>query len=878
MSTPDSSSVDKAVNTAISDAKTAALKAGVGLNRATAPEEEEDLSSSIKVSLAFELEGLSNAPSLMAVEKALEKIPGVSADLIYPSQTAWITATDRVHPETLIEVFEQFGIKAHLSNSSLLRRHQQLSAEVNREARLDRYRSRMDAKRISPRVRRHNRQEMVHAVRARESGWIKRRKHTTSQHEDPMSGDVLFTARALITPKRLWVSLPFALIVLALSLNPSWQFDYWQWLSAVLAIPVVVWGAWPFHRAAAGGIRRGISALDATSSIAIAAAYAWSIAMLLFETPGGKSWRSYPSWFAFDHGTLTQNEIYFDVACGITVLLLAGRLLTRRRSQSSLLAELGRLQIDPQRIVTVVRKHRLKRIVQELNIPVQEVRVNDDVKVSPNTTIPVDGTVIGGGSRIAASIIMGQDQHDVKVNDKVFAGSLNLESEIKVRVIRTGHRTRIAAVHRWVKEATLKENRHNRAAIRSAGNLVPITFTLAVVDFCLWALISGNINAAFTTTLAVLACVAPVALALSAPLATRNSIEAAARHGILVRSGEIFRVLDDVDTAVFNRVGTLTDGEMTVETVTADKGEDPELVLRVAGALAMESHHAISKALVKASREARDTGAGGEDVPHWIEVGNVEITEAGSFQATIELPLIKPSGEKIMRTTEALLWRPRSMTEVREHLSPRLVAAATSGGAPLIVRWKGKDRGVITLSDHVRSDSSDAIIAIEEQGIETMMLSRDTYPVARRYADSLGITHVLAGIAPGKKAQVVRAVHTRGSTVAMIGDESVMDCLKVADVGVLMGVDRPSELRDDSDDPAADVVVMREEVMSVPTLFKLARRYAKLVNGNIALAWIYNGVAMVVAVSGLLHPMAATVAMLASSLLIEWRSGRARKY
>ena len=112
----------------------------------------------------------------------------------------------------------------------------------------------------------------------------------------------------------------------------------------------------------------------------------------------------------------------------------------------------------------------------------------------------------------------------------------------------------------------------------------------------------------------------------------------------------------------------------------------------------------------------------------------------------------------------------------------------------------------------------------------------------------------------------------------MIGDESVMDCLKVADVGVLMGVDRPSDLRDDSDDPAADVVVMREEVMSVPTLFKLARRYAKLVNGNIALAWIYNGVAMVVAVSGLLHPMAATVAMLASSLLIEWRSGRARKY
>ena len=870
--------MDRAVDTAISDAKTAALKAGVGLNRASKEEEEEFLSSGVKVSLAFELEGLDNAPSIMALEKALEDIPGVSANLVYPSQTAWVTATERVHPETLIEVFEHFGIKARLSNSSLLRRHQQVSAELNQEARLDRYRFRMASKRTSPRVRRHNREEMLHSIRARESGWFKHVQHTEHSQDDLMSDDVLFTARALITPMRLWVCLPFALVVLMLSLNPSLQFDYWQWLSAALSIPVVVWGAWPFHRAAAGGIRRGISALDATSSVAIVAAYLWSIAMLLFETPGDKAWRSYPSWFAFNHGTLTQNEIYFDVACGITVLLLAGRLLTRRRSESSLLAELDRLQIDPLRIVTVVRKHRTSRAVEELKIPVQEVRVNDDVKVPSQAIIPVDGVVIGGGSQIAASIIMGQDQREVKVNDKVFAGSLNVGSELKIRVVRTGHRTRIAAVHRWVKEATLRENRHNRSAIRYAGNLVPITFSLAVVDFLLWALISGNINAAFTTTLAVLACVAPVALALSAPLATRNTIEAAARHGTLVRSGEIFRALDHVDTVVFNRSGTLTNGEMTVETVTADKGEDPELVLRVAGALALESHHAISKALVKASREARDTGAGGDDIPHWIEAGNVEITEEGAFLATVELPIVKQSGEKIMRSVEAMLWRPRSMTEVRENLSPRLVAAATSGGAPLIVRWKGVDRGVITLNDHARPDASDAIMAIEEQGIETMMLSRDTYPVARRYADSLGVTHVLAGIAQGKKPQVVRAVHTRGSTVAMVGDGSVLNSMKVADVGILMGVERPSELRDDSDDPAADVVVMREEVMSVPRLFRLARRYAKLVNGNIALSWIYNGVAMVIAVSGLLHPMAATVVMLASSLLIEWRSGRARHF
>ncbi|MFP7364800.1 HAD-IC family P-type ATPase [Corynebacterium callunae] len=877
MSTPEHQEVENAVDSAIHDAKDAALKAGIGM-RQKPEDEDEEIDLGPKVSMGFELEGLEGAPSLVAIEKALEEIPGVSANLIYPSATAWVTATDRLAPETIIEVFASFGVKAQLSNSSLLRRHQRLSAEAGREARVERYRSRLESNRISPRVRRHNREEFIASLKARESGWIKRKHKSEDEKDLHLSEDVLFTARALITPLRLWVCLPLALVVLILSFDTSLQFDYWQWVVAVLALPVVTWGAWPFHRAAAGGMRRGISALDATSSVAIIAAYLWSIAMLLFQTPGDPSWRSYPAWFAFNYGTLTQNEIYFDVACGMTVLLLAGRLLTRRTSNSSLLAELDRMQVDPQQMVTVVRKHRLSRVAEELQIPIQEVRVSDDIIVPANTIIPVDGVVIGGGSKIAASIIMGEDSREVKVNDKVTAGSLNQEATLKVRVHRTGHRTKIAAVHRWVKESTMRENRHNRASIRSAGTLVPVTFTLAVVDFALWALISGNIYAAFTTTLAVLACVAPVALALSAPLATKNIIEAAARGGMLVRSGEVFRVLDDVDTAIFNRLGTLTDGQMMVETVTADKGEDPELVLRVAGALAIESPHAVSRALVKAAREARDAGAGGENIPHWIEVGNVEITEEGSFLGNIEIPMANSSGELKMRSVEAMLWRPRSMTEVRATLSPRLTAAAISGGAPLIVRWKGKDRGVITLNDHVRPDAGDAIIDIEEQGIETMMLSRDTYPVARRYADSLGISHVLAGIAPGKKPQAVRAVHTRGSTVAMIGDGSVMDCLRVADVGILMGVDNPRELRDDCDDPAADVVLLREEVSSVPHLFTLARRYAKLVNGNLSLAWGYNAVAMLLAVSGMLHPMAATLIMLTSSLLIEWRSGRARRY
>lgn len=876
------STMDAAVGDAIHEAKIAAQQAGVSIpsiqSQGRRDQDADEPRDIRRVSFAFELEGLGSAPSLITIEQALEKIPGVSATIVYPSSTAWISADEEVNPERLITVFANFGIRAHLTAASLMRRSQRLATDSNRGNRLDRNRSRMDSRRISPRVRRHAREEMLHNIRAREAGWISRGRGTAAPEKVGATGDVLFTARALITPLRFWLSLPLALLVIIVSFIPSLQFDYWQWMAAVLALPVVTWGAWPFHRAAAGGLRRGLSALDATSSLAILIAYTWSVCILVFTSAGEPGWKSHPSWFAFNHGVLSESEVFFDVACGITVLLIGGRLIARRSAQSSLVAELERLQVDPQRLVTVVRKHKTTRIPEELRIPVQEVRVNDDVIVPSGEVVPVDGVIIGGSSHIAASIIMGQDQRAVKVQDKVYAGGRNKERDIKVRVVRTGHRTRIAAVYRWVREASVTENRHNRAALRSAATLVPVAFTLAVVDFILWALISGNINAAVLTALAILAGVGPVSLALSTALATRNSVEAAARQGILVSSGETLRILDDVDTVIFNRLGTLTDGEMNVETVTADKGEDPDLILRVAGALAMESDHPASQALVRAAREARDTGSGGGQIPHWIEVGTVGVTDDGAFHGTVEIPLRGLDGTIHLRTVDAFLWRPSSMTEVRSQLSARLAAAAISGGAPLIVRWKGRDRGVITLHDQERPDAQDAIIALEDQGVETMMLSRDTYPVARRFADSLGIAHVLAGIAPGKKPQAVRAVHTRGSTVAMVGDSSVLDALRVADVGVLMEVDDPAEIRDDSDDPAADVILLRSEISSVPRLFRLARRYVRLAHSNIILAWSYNIIATVLAVAGLLHPMAATVLMLASTLVIEWQSNRARRW
>ncbi len=870
------------VASAITDARAAARAAGFtgGERYTTADLEEGDAEAELlarpKVSYAFELNGPLNAPDIADIETALQSVPGVRARIVHPSATAWITAPDTIDPEVLAEVLSRFGLQAVLTDSSLRRRTLYPLPGESAAWRTERRSPRR--RRVPWKFRRHLEDEARALEKARRAGFLNATAERTRDLDQAEPQDVLFTARDLLTKRRLVVTTLLSLPVLVLSYLPAWQFDGWQWVTLALAAPVVTWGAWPFHRAMVGGVRRGLTALDAASSVAVISAVLWSLVMLLFTPAGDTGWVSNPQWFAFNHQRISQGELFLDVACGMTVLLLLGRLLTMR-NRASLLDEMDARRPPPTHPVLVTQRNRTTGRISSERIPLQEINVGDDIAVEAGEVIPVDGRVVGGASRIGPGLI-GTSSHaeegveEVKVNSFVYAGPVNLDARIKVRVVRTGHRTRLAAIHRWVTEATRQQYRSTLLSTRTAAALIPVALGLAAVNFILWALFSGNFNAAFATSLAVLACVAPVAIALSPALAIRHGIEAAARHGILIRDGATVRRLEMVDTVVFNRMGTLAEPLMTVETVTAERGENAELVLRVAGALALESDHPVSQALVRAAREARDAGAGGEEVPHWINVAHTEVTGHGDFTGLIELPFVDRDGVVHNRQVEAVLWRPSNLSELRG----RLAAAAVSGGTPLVVRWKGRDRGVITLQDRVKEDAEDAVEALEEMGVETMMLSRDTYPVARRFADRLGIARVLAGIVPGRKAMTVRAVHSRGASVAMVGDASVLDTLRVADVGILMGGAGTREQIGRAEQPDVDVIILRRDVSAIPQLITLSRRVCRIIDHNIIFAWTYNGLAVVASVAGVLHPMAATVLMLGSSLFIEARSNSARSF
>ncbi|MCQ9351780.1 HAD family hydrolase [Corynebacterium sp. 153RC1] len=828
---------DAAVETAIEQAKTAAARAGVDTGTFLA--QTAGGAKHGATSWSFRLGELQSAASIGEIEAALEEIEGVRAKIVYETHMAWVTAPGKVDPRDLIAVFDAAGVTAQLSESSLQRRMAWADVEEGRHTRaLRRHRRRNAAKALAEQVQRH----------------------APAAVSEAEVSNVLFTARALVTKRRLWVSAVFTLPVLLISFYQQLQFDYWQWVLMVLSMPVVFYGAWPFHRACIAGWRRGMSALDAPSSLAIMSAWLWTVVMMLFTAIGEPTYRANPLWTTIDPTRFAGGVLFFDVACGMTLILLAGRLFVRK-SRVSLVEQFRRFRPDPATEVEVVRKNRKTGEITHTHTKLQKLNVGDDVLVPAGSIVPVDGRVIGGASTLKAGLI-GIPKYEAKVGSTVLAGSLNQTAQLKVRVEHTGHRTWVAAVLHWVISSQHFQTQAEGIATRAASNLVPISLTVAGVNFALWALVTNNLNQAFATTLAVLGAVAPLSIAVSATIAVRQGIEGAARAGVLIRDGAALKALSRADTVIFNRVGALSDGEMHVESITAARGENPDMVIRVAAALAMESDHPVSRALVRAARESRDA-VHDPNIPTWLEASHLEIDDEGDFHATITID---------ERPTEAILWRPKNLSD----LTGRLAAAAVAGGSPLVVRWKGVDRGVVTLHDDPKPDALEAVDALEGLGVETMMLSRDTYPVARRYGDSVGVSHVLAGVQPASKAQTVRGVRAHGAQVAMVGDTSVNACFQVANVGILSGalkqVKNPSEM----EQLAADVVILGSEVTPIPKLVRFARRLQRLVKINLLTAWVYHIVVLVLAVAGVLHPMLATVCMLGITLAIEFRSQRAR--
>ncbi|WP_016906860.1 heavy metal translocating P-type ATPase [Streptomyces xiaopingdaonensis] len=647
--------------------------------------------------------------------------------------------------------------------------------------------------------------------------------------------------------QRLLTAVVLAVPVIAMAMIPPLQFEYWQWLSLTLAAPVVVYGGWPFHRAAWTNARHGAATMDTLVSVGTSAAFLWSLWALFFGTAG------MPGMVHPFELTIARTDgagnIYLEAAAGVTAFLLAGRYFearSKRRAGDALrtLLELGAKE------VTVLRGGREERV------PTDRLAVGDRFLVRPGEKIATDGTVAEGASAVDASMLTGESVPvEVAEGDAVTGATLNAGGRLVVEATRVGSDTRLARMAELVEEAQNGKAAAQRLADRISAVFVPAVIVLALGTFGVWLGTGAGLTAAFTAAVAVLIIACPCALGLATPTALMVGTGRGAQLGILIKGPEVLESTRRVDTVVLDKTGTVTTGRMALSGVHAAEGAEEEQLLRLAGALEDASEHPVARAVAAGAKER----AGALPTPE--QFANVP---GLGVQGVVE-------GHAVLVGREQLLaeWA----IEVPEALREAKSAAQQAGRTVVAVAWDGEARGLLEVADAVKETSAEAIERLKGLGLTPVLLTGDNRAVAEAVAAEVGVDEVTAEVLPEEKVEVVKRLQQQGRSVAMVGD-GVNDAaaLAQADLGLAMGTGTDAAIE------AGDLTLVRGDLRAAADAIRLSRRTLGTIKSNLFWAFAYNVAALPLAAAGLLNPMIAGAAMAFSSVFVVGNSLRLRRF
>ncbi|MER5414864.1 heavy metal translocating P-type ATPase [Streptomyces virginiae] len=647
--------------------------------------------------------------------------------------------------------------------------------------------------------------------------------------------------------QRLLVSVALALPVILLAMIPALQFDNWQWLSLTLAAPVVIWGGYPFHKAAWTNARHGAATMDTLVSVGTLAAFTWSLWALFFGHAGMPGMRH-----GFDltiSRTDGSSAIYLEVAAGVVSFILLGRYLEARSKRKAGAALKALLELGAKDVVVL-------RTGQEVRIPVSALTVGDRFVVRPGEKIATDGTVVEGGSAVDASMLTGESVPvDVVVGDSVTGATVNISGRLVVEATRIGADTQLARMAKMVEDAQNGKAEVQRLADQISGIFVPVVLVLALGTWITWLLITDDPTAAFTAAVAVLIIACPCALGLATPTALMVGTGRGAQLGILIKGPEVLESTRRVDTVVLDKTGTVTTGRMTLADVFTAEGVDERELLRLAGSLEHASEHPIARAVATGAAER----AGSLPVPESFE--NV----AGlGVQGVVDGHAVLVGRERLLADWSIEL--PAALAEAK-------AAAEAAGSTAVLVAWDGAARGVLTVADAIKETSAEAVSRLRALGLTPVLLTGDNKAVATTVAREVGIDEVIAEVLPQDKVDVVRRLQAEGRTVAMVGD-GVNDAaaLAQADLGLAMGTGTDAAIE------AGDLTLVRGDLRVAADAIRLSRRTLATIKGNLFWAFGYNVAALPLAAAGLLNPMIAGAAMAFSSVFVVTNSLRLRSF
>ncbi|HRI96143.1 MAG TPA: heavy metal translocating P-type ATPase, partial [Nocardioides sp.] len=398
--------------------------------------------------------------------------------------------------------------------------------------------------------------------------------------------------------QRLVVSAVLTVPVLAMSMIPALQFDNWQWISLTLASPVVVWGAWPFHRAAVTNARHRAATMDTLISVGVSAAWLWSLWALLFTHAGMTGMRM--PFDPFPDGEAGVH-IYLEVAAAVTTFIIAGRYFEARAKRQSGAALRALLDMGAKDVAVL-------RDGGEVRIPAHQIAVGDRFFVRPGEKVATDGVVEDGTSAVDASMLTGEPVPvEVGPGDAVVGATVNAGGRLVVRATRVGADTQLAQMARLVEDAQNGKAQVQRLADRVSAVFVPIVIALSLATLAGWLLTGHSITAAFTAAVAVLIIACPCALGLATPTALLVGTGRGAQLGILIKGPEVLESTRVVDTIVLDKTGTVTTGRMELVDVVPADGVDTDDLLRLVGAVEDASEHPIGQAIATGARQRLGT-------------------------------------------------------------------------------------------------------------------------------------------------------------------------------------------------------------------------------------------------------------------------------